>query len=63
VIVSDSLYALMQVQAVPAAALLDQGGVVRRVWPYHGDENRSDLLSACRAEAPPPDTDQTAGRR
>ncbi len=37
----------LQVQGVPAAFLVDDRGIVRRVWPYRGEENPDLLRRQC----------------
>jgi len=42
------LYSLLEVQAVPAGFLIDGEGVLRRAWPYQGNEVRAELEERCR---------------
>ena len=42
-IVSDSVYSLMRIEAVPAGIVVDADGIVRRVGAYRGDKSVDDL--------------------
>lgn len=47
VVLDPDLYSLLEVRAVPAGFLVDEGGVVRWVWPYQGSETAAFLLEKC----------------
>ena len=48
VVQTDSVYGLLSVRAVPAAVLVNGDGIVKRVWPYQGDEDSRELARRCR---------------
>jgi hypothetical protein len=37
----------LKIQAVPAAFLVDEHDIIRRVWVYSGDEDHQELRAAC----------------
>ncbi len=47
VVLDSTVYSMLEVQAVPAAFLLDGRGVLRWVWPYQGNEDQGDLIGKC----------------
>lgn len=59
--ISDTRYASMKVEAVPAAVLIDSDGWIKRAWPYRGDEDVAALLRACMLPTSPPDASRARG--